>query len=82
MTLDTLPIGKDAVITKVGGQGALRCRFLDMVSPTVREESFFRLNAVAGSSAISTTSVAHLISTPVGSVFSPQSRRAFKIASV
>lgn len=30
MTLDTLPIGKDAVITKVGGQGALRCRFLDM----------------------------------------------------
>lgn len=30
MTLDTLPIGRDAVIIKVGGQGALRCRFLDM----------------------------------------------------
>lgn len=30
MTLATLPIGKEAVITKVGGLGALRCRFLDM----------------------------------------------------
>ncbi len=30
MTLDELPIGKTAVITKVGGEGALRCRFLDM----------------------------------------------------
>lgn len=30
MTLDTLPIGKTAVITKVGGEGILRCRFLDM----------------------------------------------------
>ena len=30
MTLDELPIGKEAVITKVGGEGALRCRFLDM----------------------------------------------------
>ena len=30
MTLDKLPVGSSAVITKVGGQGALRCRFLDM----------------------------------------------------
>lgn len=30
MTLDELQIGKNAVITKVGGEGALRCRLLDM----------------------------------------------------
>jgi len=30
MTLDKLPIGKPAVITKVGGEGELRLRFLDM----------------------------------------------------
>ncbi|PWM38853.1 MAG: ferrous iron transport protein A [Clostridiales bacterium] len=30
MTLDQLPIGKPAVITAVGGEGALRCRLLDM----------------------------------------------------
>ena len=30
MTLDTIPIGTSAIITKVGGQGSLRCRFLDM----------------------------------------------------
>lgn len=30
MTLDRLPVGKEAVITKVGGAGALRFRFLDM----------------------------------------------------
>lgn len=30
MTLDKLPVGKNAVITKVGGEGALRCRLLDM----------------------------------------------------
>ena len=30
MTLDRLPIGTDAVITAVGGEGALRCRLLDM----------------------------------------------------
>ncbi len=30
MTLDKLPIGKEATITKVGGKGALRCRLLDM----------------------------------------------------
>ncbi|WP_294853750.1 FeoA family protein [uncultured Oscillibacter sp.] len=30
MQLDTLPIGQSAVITAVGGQGALRCRLLDM----------------------------------------------------
>ena len=30
MTLDELEIGREAVITKVGGEGALRCRVLDM----------------------------------------------------
>ena len=30
MTLDELSIGQKAVITKVGGEGVLRCRFLDM----------------------------------------------------
>ncbi len=30
MTLDKLEIGKEAVITAVGGEGALRCRLLDM----------------------------------------------------
>ena len=26
MTLDKLPLGQEAVITAVGGEGALRCR--------------------------------------------------------
>ena len=30
MTLNELPIGKEAIFTKVGGEGALRCRLLDM----------------------------------------------------
>lgn len=30
MTLDVLPLGQEAVITAVGGEGALRCRLLDM----------------------------------------------------
>ena len=30
MTLNELPVGKAAVITKGGGAGALRCRLLDM----------------------------------------------------
>ena len=30
MTLDALPLGQEAVITAVGGTGALRCRLLDM----------------------------------------------------
>ena len=30
MTLDLLTIGRHAVITRVGGEGALRCRLLDM----------------------------------------------------
>ena len=30
MTLDTLPLGQEAVITAVGGTGALRLRLLDM----------------------------------------------------
>ena len=30
MTLDELKIGGSAVITTVGGEGALRCRLLDM----------------------------------------------------
>ena len=30
MTLDELEIGREAVIRTVGGEGALRCRLLDM----------------------------------------------------
>lgn len=30
MTLEEVPIGRAAVIECVGGEGALRCRFLDM----------------------------------------------------
>ena len=30
MTLDQLPLGQEAIITAVGGEGELRCRFLDM----------------------------------------------------
>lgn len=30
MTLAKLGIGKEAIITSVGGEGALRCRLLDM----------------------------------------------------
>jgi Fe2+ transport system protein FeoA len=30
MTLNELPIGDTAIIAKVGGEGALRLRFLDM----------------------------------------------------
>lgn len=30
MTLSTMPLNKDAVITKVGGEGNLRNRLLDM----------------------------------------------------
>lgn len=30
MTLDKLPIGKSATVTKVGGEGELRLRLLDM----------------------------------------------------
>ena len=30
MTLNELQIGQTAVITEVGGEGALRCRLLDM----------------------------------------------------
>lgn len=30
MTLDALPLNQSAVITAVGGEGALRCRLLDM----------------------------------------------------
>ncbi len=30
MTLDEMPIGRNAKILSVGGEGALRCRLLDM----------------------------------------------------
>lgn len=30
MTLDKLPVGQSAIISKVGGQGSLRLRLLDM----------------------------------------------------
>lgn len=39
MTLEELPIGRQAVIKSVGGEGALRCRFLDMgLIPKTRVE--------------------------------------------
>lgn len=39
MTLEELPIGESAVIKNVGGEGALRCRFLDMgLIPKTRVE--------------------------------------------
>lgn len=39
MTLEELPIGESAVIKSVGGEGALRCRFLDMgLIPKTRVE--------------------------------------------
>lgn len=39
MTLDELPIGESAIIKNVGGEGALRCRFLDMgLIPKTRVE--------------------------------------------
>ena len=55
--------------------------FFKRFSPTVREESFFFLKAVAGSSEISTTSEASRISMPAGSVFSPQASTARRISS-
>ena len=48
MTLDKLPLGQDAVITAVGGEGALRCRLLDMgliPKTTVRVEKVAPLGA-------------------------------------
>lgn len=30
MTLDQIAVGQEILITKVGGEGELRCRFLDM----------------------------------------------------
>ena len=37
MTLDKLPQGQEAVITAVGGEGALRCHLLDMgLTPRTR----------------------------------------------
>ncbi len=30
MTLDQIAVGQEVLITKVGGEGELRCRFLDM----------------------------------------------------
>ena len=50
--------------------------------PTVREESFFRLKAVAGSSEISTTSDASRISTPAGRVFPPAASTARRTSAV
>lgn len=39
MTLEELPIGGAAIIKSVGGEGALRCRFLDMgLIPKTRVE--------------------------------------------
>ena len=37
MTLDELKVGESAVISAVGGEGALRCRLLDMgLTPRTR----------------------------------------------
>ena len=30
MTLNEVPIGQEVIVTKVGGEGSLRCRLLDM----------------------------------------------------
>ena len=49
--------------------------------PTVREESFFTLKAVAGSSQISTTSLASRISTPLGRVVSPQASTHLRMSA-
>ena len=38
MTLAQLPVGKEGVIETVGGEGNLRCRFLDMGVITIRKE--------------------------------------------
>lgn len=39
MTLEELEIGRTALITRVGGEGVLRCRFLDMgLIPRTRVE--------------------------------------------
>lgn len=43
MTLDKLPIGKIATITKVGGEGALRLRFLDMGLIPRTEVTMFKI---------------------------------------
>ena len=56
--------------------------FFSRFRPTVREESFFLLKAVAGSSAISTTSAASRISTPEGRFFSPHCSTAFRISAI
>ena len=53
MTLDKLPLGQEAVITAVGGEGALRCRLLDMVETDtgiharIETRLFFRLVHIA-----------------------------------
>ena len=39
MTLDNLPLETEAVITTVGGEGALRCRFLDMDGRSDRDKT-------------------------------------------
>ena len=43
MTLDTLPVGQPAVITRVGGEGALRFRFLDMGIIPKTEVSIYKV---------------------------------------
>ena len=55
--------------------------FFSRLRPTVREESFFSLKAVAGLSHISTTSEAWAISTPGGRSSTPSSLSTFRISS-
>ncbi len=47
MTLDQLPLGQSAVVTAVGGQGALRRRLLDM-GITPKTEVLMRKKAPLG----------------------------------
>ncbi len=39
MTLDNLPLETEAVITTVGGEGALRCRFFSGYGPDPKDKS-------------------------------------------
>ncbi|MGN0629037.1 MAG: ferrous iron transport protein A [Oscillospiraceae bacterium] len=43
MTLDKLEIGQSAIITKVGGEGALRLRLLDMGIIPKTEVSIYKV---------------------------------------
>ena len=54
---------------------------LSKFRPTVREESFFLRKAVAGSSHISTTSLAWVTATPAGRSLMPLAARVLRMSS-